>query len=144
MKRLIYTSKEKEHFSKNELEALLVKARHNNESRGVTGLLVYSRGQFVQLLEGPDNSVAEAFRKISLNERHHNIDLIVEESCETAIFSEFRMAFLDLDLFAKENFGGDVDEAFVRELLANVKTKESWASEFLWKKLTVMLKPAEL
>ncbi|MCH9790676.1 MAG: BLUF domain-containing protein, partial [Planctomycetes bacterium] len=53
--QLIYVSKCNSRMSKFELEAILKQSRHFNGIQEITGMLVYDRGHFFQVLEGEYN-----------------------------------------------------------------------------------------
>lgn len=50
--RLVYVRAASELFSKAELLALLAQSREKNKRLGVSGLLLYRDGYFIQLFEG--------------------------------------------------------------------------------------------
>ena len=50
--QLVYISAANHEFTEKELHELLSKARKNNESYGITGMLLYHQGSFIQALEG--------------------------------------------------------------------------------------------
>ena len=52
MHQVVYASAAVEAFSEVQLVQLLARARTNNERLGVTGLLLYDEGSFLQVLEG--------------------------------------------------------------------------------------------
>ena len=52
MHQLVYVSAATHAFTKSELLELLNKARANNQRLGITGLLLFKDGDFIQLLEG--------------------------------------------------------------------------------------------
>lgn len=58
---LCYVSTETEHFSQEDLVALLGVARAANTEHDVTGLLLYREGSFYQLLEGNQAAVSHIF-----------------------------------------------------------------------------------
>lgn len=76
-----------------ELEQLLAKARARNELEAVSGVLIYSRGSFVQYLEGPAPSVERVYRRILGDPMHHHIFEVLREPIETREFAEWHMAF---------------------------------------------------
>ena len=47
-----------------ELKAILSAARTNNSKKDISGMLVYHAGSFLQVLEGPEDTVTELFGKI--------------------------------------------------------------------------------
>ncbi len=65
---LVYASTAASAFDDADLEALLRQARERNDARGISGLLLYRRGRFVQFLEGPEDEVR--YTKSGTDPRH--------------------------------------------------------------------------
>jgi hypothetical protein len=87
-----------------EIESILAAARRNNPPLSVTGALVFNRGLFAQVLEGPCPSVEALFEKILRDERHGDIQVLGFGAARERMFSNWSMAFLgrsreDQDLF---------------------------------------------
>ena len=93
MKYLIYLSTSVCHLSEQELIKLLKTARERNKKHDVTGVLLYSGGTFVQVLEGTPEDVDYIFNLIERDLRHRNIIKLVEELTEERNFSEWSMGF---------------------------------------------------
>lgn len=55
--RLVYASQISDHFSADDIESILKKARKNNKKLNVTGLLCFNRKYFLQCLEGSRTNV---------------------------------------------------------------------------------------
>lgn len=94
--RLVYLSAATELLSKPDLLNLLNKARQKNLSLGVTGLLLYKDGDFIQLLEGERDAVKALYQTILQDRRHRGATLILEEEAETRLFADWSMGFRDL------------------------------------------------
>ncbi|WP_413602264.1 BLUF domain-containing protein [Curtobacterium sp. Curtsp57] len=90
---LVYMSSARERFDDDELETILSYARERNTGDGLSGLLVYRAGRFMQLLEGPYDAVMATYARILEDDRHHDVSLLVEESIHTRRFPEWTMAF---------------------------------------------------
>jgi hypothetical protein len=60
----IYSSVASSTFSEDELPELLAAARRANTKRGVTGMLAYINGNFLQVIEGDDAVIDGLFNKI--------------------------------------------------------------------------------
>ena len=71
---LVYVSSAVKLFSDEELVQLLEASRENNSKIGVTGMLLYKEGNFMQLIEGPEESVRSLHAKISIDPRHSVLD----------------------------------------------------------------------
>ena len=97
MVSITYTSTARRPFSSRELFRLLQKCRANNERIGVTGLLVYKDGCFVQLLEGKGVDVDAAFLSANRDPRHTGIVKLIETGIAARQFADWPMAFFNLD-----------------------------------------------
>ncbi|MBK1725098.1 BLUF domain-containing protein [Thiocystis violacea] len=95
--RLIYRSTCTDTFITNEaLRALVSKSAENNRALGVTGLLVLSGDQFLQVLEGPDEAVNDLYARIIHDARHHHLRLISYEPIAENYFDDWGMSLVDL------------------------------------------------
>lgn len=90
---LIYASKAVCYFSKNDILELLAKARKNNSSLQVTGMLLYDHGSFFQVIEGEETVIKALFDKISNDKRHGQLTTIISESIRKRQFSEWSMGY---------------------------------------------------
>ncbi len=61
---LVYVSSATRPFSGEDLRALLATCRKNNAELGVTGMLLYKDGNFMQVLEGDEEAVRGLYEKI--------------------------------------------------------------------------------
>jgi Sensors of blue-light using FAD len=100
MFRLVYVSSATQLFSKTDLLDLLVKAREKNHRLGITGMLLYKDGDFMQALEGEEAVVRELFARVERDPRHDGIVVLLEEvvlqqddNAEERIFPEWSMGF---------------------------------------------------
>ena len=64
---------------------------------GITGMLLYKDGKFMQVLEGNESAVRELYRRIQTNPSHHQIELLFEGDQPKQQFKEWSMAFYNLD-----------------------------------------------
>ncbi len=94
---LIYVSTATHLLNKEELLDILRVSLRNNEVGPVTGLLLYQGGNFMQVLEGPEEAVMNIFGKIQQDTRHTDLIVLCNEPLEERAFSDWRMAFLNLD-----------------------------------------------
>jgi hypothetical protein len=94
---LIYTSHSKYQWSNESLKDLLIQSVENNRSLGITGMLVFLRERFIQLLEGEEEKVKQLFKKIISDSRHERVDLILEGNTKERIFKDWSMGFKLID-----------------------------------------------
>jgi len=90
---VVYTSLATTPMSENDLVVLLVQARSNNDRDGVTGMLLYADGAFLQCIEGPEYSIADLMGRLELDPRHHRFRVIHEEQCDDRRFDDWTMGF---------------------------------------------------
>src|SRR5688572_19699226 len=76
---LVYVSASTHLMEDAELEAILTKSRDNNAELGLTGMLLYYEGAFMQVLEGTEENVRGLYTRISQDPRHHRVTLLLEE-----------------------------------------------------------------
>ena len=71
--QLIYTSKPSVHLTEQSMIDILVKAQQYNQDEGISGFLLYSNTELVQLIEGDETAVKKLFQKIEKDTRHQDI-----------------------------------------------------------------------
>jgi hypothetical protein len=97
MLSLIYVSTSVKLLKDDELMDILKVSRENNISSEVTGLLLYKGGNFMQVLEGPDEMVTALYEKIKTDPRHKDVSVISREQIQARQFHAWEMAFQNLD-----------------------------------------------
>ena len=88
-----YLSSATEVWKEEELVDLLHHARAENTRRDVTGVLLYSGGNFIQTLEGPDEAVDEVLAKVVQDPRHAGVHVVRREDVDERAFGEWSMGF---------------------------------------------------
>ena len=96
MYRLVYVSAATAPFSKFDLLTLLTKAREKNDACGITGMLLYKDGDFLQLIEGEHSAVKALFDIIKSDPRHSGTIVVEEEETDERLFDSWSMGFRDL------------------------------------------------
>ncbi len=96
MYRLVYVSAATVAFSKADLLDLLTKAREKNQKAGITGMLLYHDGDFLQLIEGERSAVQALFEVIKADPRHSGTIVVDEEEAHERVFADWSMGFRDL------------------------------------------------
>ena len=77
--RLLYVSTATANLSALDLDSILETAQYRNAANGLTGLLVFTGVQFMQLLEGPKEAVEAIFEAICADPRHHAVARLIAE-----------------------------------------------------------------
>ncbi|MBW8852284.1 MAG: BLUF domain-containing protein [Xanthomonadales bacterium] len=76
LRQVVYASHERFPFEGLALVSLLSHARARNAAQGITGVLLYANGAFVQCLEGPSAAVDALFARIERDPRHGDVVLL--------------------------------------------------------------------
>ena len=93
---LVYSSRAVTPFTDTELLELLHKARARNEVLGITGLLLYKQGEFMQAMEGAESSVLSLYRLICKDPRHHQVITLLSSPASERLFPDWSMGFQNL------------------------------------------------
>lgn len=93
--QLIYRSRAQKFFSEAELVELLEEARAYNQQHGITGLLFYHDGCFVQFLEGREDVLEPLYTQIKKDGRHQQITTLYRAVQSQRVFAGWAMAFAD-------------------------------------------------
>lgn len=98
MKRITYVSRFAQPFSESELQELGEVSAKNNQSAGVTGVLMTSGGVFFQILEGPAEAVDRIYGSIAADSRHTDLVLLgLEENVTERRYPDWSMKTVNLD-----------------------------------------------
>lgn len=94
---VVYISSATNLFSDRDLLDLLAKAREKNSSLDITGMLLYKDGNFMQVLEGPEDKVRGLYSTIQADPRHLGILKLLEHPITDRAFPDWAMAFQNLN-----------------------------------------------
>lgn len=122
MLSLIYVSTSVKLLSDEELLDILKISRENNSGKDITGLLLYKGGNFMQVLEGPEEAVEALYKKIEADPRHKDCSVLSREQISARQFPAWQMAFQDLDNPTIKNEPGYsqfLQDEFVAEVYRN-------------------------
>lgn len=82
---------------KDEINSIIDVAHAYNEKCGITGVLFFSNGRFLQILEGEMPELEQLMQSIAHDPRHNDLQYIVEKPIVKRGFESWVMAFYDLD-----------------------------------------------
>lgn len=93
--RLIYASRAADDSAAT-IEAILAKAREHNPASGITGVLCYGGGVFLQAIEGGRSQVSALFGHIQRDARHRDVELLHYEEIDERRFGGWTMGQVNL------------------------------------------------
>lgn len=93
MKSIIYTSHIADDIQSESslLHEIISHSQTANPAIGVTGAMIMSDRQFLQVIEGEEQAVLQLFTKISADKRHSQVDVLYHESISSRSFEQWSM-----------------------------------------------------
>lgn len=96
MYHLAYFSTATKHFTEEELNLLLKNSQQKNQERGITGILLFIEGCFLQILEGEQATVNALYNKVKKDTRHSDILRIFKGETTERVFKKWSMGFKNI------------------------------------------------
>lgn len=93
---LTYLSTATAPYDDSALRDLLAMSRENNHAAGLTGMLLYVGGHFIQTLEGPEEDVDATFARIERDPKHRDLFVALREGIDSRVFPDWSMGFESL------------------------------------------------
>lgn len=100
--------------SDEQLGTLLRKARERNQREGVTGVLLYADGTFLQYIEGPAQGLLRVYEAILRDPLHHHIFEMLREPLAQREFGQWAMGYR-----GTARVDGTTDDAGLTRLLVD-------------------------
>ena len=94
--RLLYASRAVNGFSTDELNVILKRSRAHNPEHGVTGVLCYADGVFMQVLEGGRDAVNALYKQIVVDPRHGDVVILKYQEIGERQFAGWSMGQVTL------------------------------------------------
>lgn len=93
--RLLYASRAID-TSPDAIEAILVQSRQHNPECGITGILCYGGGIFLQAIEGGRMAISELYGHIQRDRRHKDVVLLHYEEISERRFAGWTMGEVNM------------------------------------------------
>lgn len=94
--RLMYASRAVPSVDQDALMAILRRSKANNPGLGVTGVLCFSEGIFLQALEGGRSAVNQLYNRIAADPRHTQVELLCYEEIGERRFAGWSMGQVNI------------------------------------------------
>ena len=107
--QLFYVSSAAGFVTEITIDEILEKARDFNEKNGITGVLLFRAGIFLQLLEGEQDIIQALFNLIEKDKRHENVVKLFDTDGNQRLFEDWSMGYRKVE---------DLDVKFVNEILS--------------------------
>lgn len=96
LSRLLYASRPVQAPTEDDLAQLMGQARQRNEAHGVTGVLVYGDGVYLQVLEGGRGALSALYARLQRDERHRDLQLLGAGDIDQRRFGHWSLGVVNL------------------------------------------------
>ncbi|WBA42432.1 BLUF domain-containing protein [Hymenobacter canadensis] len=93
MHRIVYLSSATGELDEHQLKELLLHSRRKNQARAITGLLLVSEGEILQVLEGEQSAVEQLYDIIAQDIRHTHLYKLADGPIPERAFPDWSMGF---------------------------------------------------
>ena len=93
MHAIAYVSSASWNLLDEQVDRILSEARRLNALNGITGVLLYCDGNFMQYLEGEESAVRDTFARIRASESHYQVNELMNQPIERREFAGWTMGF---------------------------------------------------
>ena len=119
LRTILYSSAARRPMTADDLLDILETARKYNAEYDITGMLLYYRETFMQVLEGPDGALEELFHNlISTDDRHREVTMFLDEPIKERTFADWSMGFKNvdnIDVSTLPSYTSFLDEGFTSQ-----------------------------
>jgi hypothetical protein len=97
MRQIVYrsTSTADSRRAADDIPGILRQAVARNGIDGVTGLLYTEGDAFLQAIEGPPESMSELLERLHADDRHRDLEILVDRPIEAREFGDWTMIYRD-------------------------------------------------
>jgi hypothetical protein len=98
--RLVYASRVAAGVDAAAIRAILGASQNNNARDGISGMLCFSSGVFLQCLEGPRPAVNRTYHRILADPRHSEAEILGYQEISQRDFDDWSMGYIGEGLLA--------------------------------------------
>ncbi|MHA7059872.1 BLUF domain-containing protein [Aquimarina sp. M1] len=88
-----YVSTANQSLTNSDINELFEYVKHYNTDQNITGILMYSDGNFFQVIEGEKEQIQQLYKKIQLDSRHYNVIKIFDREILNCSFTRYHSSF---------------------------------------------------
>jgi hypothetical protein len=90
---IVYFSTSVRPFENEDILNILHQSRQHNAQADISGMLLYMRGNIIQVLEGDKQAVLDLFGRIETDHRHTNVACVLNKPIEERLFADWNMGY---------------------------------------------------
>ena len=129
--RVIYRSTATRLLGTQELARMVEQARIHNFSQGITGILLYAEGHFLQVLEGEPPAVAMLYDQICQDPRHLSIETLYDAPVAQRLSPDWSLGFGTVEIAAFNRLAAFLDPRHQAALLPETYDAKYFSTDLL-------------
>ncbi|MFZ0489999.1 MAG: BLUF domain-containing protein [Salegentibacter sp.] len=91
---ICYVSNADQSLTTSEINELLNFCEENNNLRDIKGILLYSEGNFFQVLEGEKEKVVDLYNRIQEDSRHYGIITVIDRDIPQGSYDDYKATII--------------------------------------------------
>ena len=131
MHQLIYVSQISSKTNLDDIKNILEVARVKNAEHNVTGVLVFIKNVFVQVLEGDKKEIFQLLENIKKDPRNSDLVLLSEEPITERVFPDWTMGYIDNLSYRMTKLIGFDGVRSLTETIEYLNDEKEWVGDFL-------------
>ena len=93
MRAIAYVSSAAWDLLDEEVDQIVQRSRRSNQLSGISGVLLYCDGSFMQYIEGEPDAVESTFARIKRSEQHYQINELMNQDIDEREFGGWTLGF---------------------------------------------------
>ena len=93
-KAIVYVSTASEELDESDIKKILDYSKDWNNTHNVSGILLFSEGNFFQVIEGEGGTIESLFQNIKTDKRHKNLIKIFEKEINKEAYDGYESDFI--------------------------------------------------
>lgn len=116
-----------------DLSTILSTSVMHNYNKGITGILFFDNGKFIQILEGDAQNLMPLIKGIRQDSRHKNFKLLLNEPIEKREIHNWSMKAFDLSEHEAQDWSllEELRDAYLKTFKVSSKQISSWVNHFI-------------
>ena len=92
---ICYVSSVNKELQISNIKKLLISCEEKNNRNGIKGILLFSEGNFFQVVEGQKEMVLDLWEKIKQDPRHYGIIQVVDRTIQKGSYDDYKATILE-------------------------------------------------
>jgi len=116
-----------------DLNNILTCARTRNPENGITGILFYDQGKFIQIIEGEKQNLHDLIERLKTDPRHTNLEILIDSPIAQRELTDWNMEAFDISSHIGKDWGllTEFRDAYVASFKVSANQLVSWIRHFI-------------